>query len=126
MNSTLKEHWGCLTMILLFIGFIIFLFFVNNHHDNKQPEPTLGKYIYLDINETLHARRHCPAIGKQAGELGSSDRTVTRIPVEKLTFSMLDYCCSRCVSDASYERFQEIIQANDTSLTPPSRRKYYE
>lgn len=97
-------------MILLFIGFIIFLFFVNNHHDNKQPEPTLGKYIYLDINETLHVRRHCPAIGKQAGELGSADRTVTRISIDEVDVSMLDYTCSRCVNDEIYEQLLKMVQ----------------
>ena len=109
MNFTLKEYWGCLTMILLFIGFVFFLF-ISNNQEKKQENPALGKYVYLDTNETLHVRRHCTAIGKQAGELGSADRSVTRISIDEVDISMLDYTCSRCVNDEIYEQLLKMVQ----------------
>lgn len=75
--------------------------------DNNQ-KVTVGEYVYLDIKETLHVKRHCSAIGKQTGELGGADRTVTRIPTEDVTTSMLEYTCSRCVSDSIYDYLLKI------------------
>lgn len=109
-------------MIVLFCGIIAFLFFTNNKSDEKQTEPVVGKYLYIDTNETLHVRRYCPAIGKQVGELGGVNRAVSRIPVNSITNSMLDYSCSRCVNDDIYEELRTKALANDETLIPPSRR----
>lgn len=73
-----------------------------------QATASVKKYVYLDENNTLHVRRYCTAIGKETGELGSADRTVTRVLREKVTASMLDYTCSRCVDDSIYEELKKI------------------
>lgn len=110
MIKFIKEWAGCLIPIIFFIGFIVFLFYSNNKHDKEKTEPAIGKYVYIDTDETLHVRRRCYAIGKQKGELGGTNRSVTRIPVEDVTISMLDYSCSRCVSDELYEQLEKIIR----------------
>lgn len=115
------DKWGCLLVFLLFICFVIFLFVMNNRK-KEHDKPVLGKYLYIDINETLHALRHCPAIGKQPNGLGSVDRAVTRITPEMVDLHMLDFSCSRCISDRIYEELRNRAIDNDTSLTPPSRR----
>lgn len=108
--AVLRDYSGCLAMIVLFIGFIAFLFVFNNKENKQYNETIIGKYVYLDTNETLHAHRHCTAIGKQAGELGSADRSVTRISIDEVDISMLDYTCSRCVNDETYEQLLKMVQ----------------
>ena len=110
MIKFIKEWAGCLVPLVLFIGFIAFLFYFNGKGDSDKEKPAIGKYVYMDTNETIHIRRHCPAIGKQPGELGGAERAVTRIPVEEVSISMLDYSCSRCVSDELYEQLEKIIR----------------
>jgi hypothetical protein len=112
-----KEYLGCIVPILLFIGFIAYLYTGANRatktNKNDQPKSQVGKYLYLDINNTLHVRIYCSAIGKQIGEIGAVDRAVTRIPAESVTHEMLDYSCSKCVSDESYEELKIIADANN-------------
>lgn len=111
VTKTLKEYSGCLVPLVLFIGFIVFLFYFNGKGDSDKEKPVIGKYVYMDTNETIHIRRHCPAIGKQPSELGGAERAVTRIPVEAVSISMLDYSCSRCISDEAYEELERIIRS---------------
>lgn len=112
MNKTIKEYAGCVIPAILFICFIAYLFYMNNDGD-KQQKPTVGKYLYVDVNETIHLRRNCRAIGSQTGENGEADRTVTRIPVSEVTTSMLDCSCSRCISDEAYDELMAIIYDNE-------------
>ena len=109
MKNSIKEYAGCIIPLTLFIGFIAFLFYTNNKNTEKaEVKSKIGKYAYVDVNETIHLLRYCPAIGKQPGELGGAERTVTRIPIENVTLQMLDYSCSRCVSDDDYERLVQM------------------
>ena len=123
MVKEIKDFSGCLILLVIFVGFMVFLYYANSKNNKDNSDKTIGKYVYLDINETLHVHRHCAAIGNQPGNLGRAERTVTRIPVEHIDMSMLDLSCSRYVSDEVYEKLKEIIMQKDTSLTPPSRRR---
>ncbi|MBQ7462466.1 MAG: hypothetical protein IJS63_09490 [Bacteroidaceae bacterium] len=109
MSEKIKEYWGCLLPLVLFICFIVFLFYSNNKNNKRQEDETIGRYVYIDVNGTLHVRRYCIAIGKDEGELNGADRTITRLPTNEITHSMLDYSCSRCISDETYEKLIEII-----------------
>ena len=84
----------------------------NNQKTEKTAETAVSanKYVYMDESGTLHTRLHCVAIGKEPGEFGGADRSVTRYLKENITASMLDYTCSRCVNDSMYEKLKEIAK----------------
>jgi len=99
--------------LLLFIGFIVYLFLKSNQNndDSQQADiqvSMIDKYVYLDVKNTLHINSKCWAIGGIHGELGSSNISVTRVPVDELTTSMLEYTCSRCVNDSIYDYLLKI------------------
>lgn len=111
--SKIKEYLGCLIPIVLAIGLCLFLFLSNSgdkkngrdseaKQEQKQTHP-IYDYVYIDTNETLHINLNCRAIGKEPGDLGGAIRAVSRVPIENVTSDMLDYSCSKCVTDEIYE-----------------------
>lgn len=91
----------------------MFLFYSNNKDKSETSKKTsLEKYVYIDTESTLHLSRYCSAIGKQPGELGNTERAVTRVLVNDVTKQMIKYTCSRCVSDEDYEQLKEIASQN--------------
>lgn len=94
---------------LYILTFSLFLS-CNNNQPKEQEPSSRGKYVYMDESGTLHTRLHCVAIGKEPGEFGGADRSVTRYLKEDITASMLDYTCSRCVNDSMYEKLKEIAK----------------
>lgn len=106
---SIKEYAGCIIPLLLIIGLIVYLFYSNNQKNEDSQKSVVGKYVYLDTENTLHVRRNCHAIGKQPGELGSTDRTVSRVEIEDVTSDMIEYTCSRCVTDEIYEELKDFV-----------------
>ena len=97
-------------MVLLFIGFIYIVSKAGNKDKEEDSETKTEKYFYVDANETMHLRLHCPAIGGEPGEQVIVDRSVKRIPIGEISRTYLEYPCSRCVSDKNYEKLLKILQ----------------
>lgn len=96
------------------IAFLLLLSACSNNEQKteevQKAAAPANKYVYIDENGTLHVRLRCVAIGKELGEIGGVDRSVTRCLKDSITAPMLDYTCSRCVDDSIYEQLKEIAK----------------
>ena len=70
----------------------------------EQSDGSIGKYVYIDKDSTLHVTRKCTKfILDDAKDFG-----IKRIPGENIPPEYLDKCCSYCVSDEAYELLESM------------------
>lgn len=74
----------------------------NVSQENNEAERRLGKYVYIDRNDCLHANRKCSLLC----HYGEGDKKVVGmlfVNVKQLDSAYFRYYCPRCVTEKIYE-----------------------
>lgn len=77
----------------------------------------LGKYVYVDDNNTVHVNPHCYRLIRGKDDKGHD--IYAKHPIDTLEFVITDKeyfrVCTRCVEDSIYERLVEISNRNQSN-----------
>lgn len=112
MREKFKEWSGCLFFIVLLIAFIAFIFISKDKSKKPKTEETVGKYVYIDLNNTLHARNTCISIGNKDLENPLGNKGVTRLRSKEVDDDLLLNTCARCVTDEIYDKLERNAKRN--------------
>lgn len=78
---------------------------------NNQPTETIGKYVYIDIDDNLHADRNCKHIADDHGA-----KPVRFCPTNTLSSDDFIQVCSQCVTDSLYEQIQQQLKISENRV----------
>ena len=88
--------------IVIIASLVVFLY------ASCDKKPKLGKYVYIDRSNTLHTDSKCDAIFCIKGAY-----PVNFIPIERVSTEDWNNTCSKCVSDAMYDKIVQNAEIND-------------
>ena len=91
------------------IVFIATMQIACSHEKEDKPTPSLGKYVYIDDENILHAKSKCMLGMKTTDENGlRSYKSIEFLDTAEVTTTHLKSCCSWCVTDERYEQLKLI------------------
>jgi len=100
----LNENIGCISFvsILIVITIVSYAYYFSSRKEKPKQKEIVSKYLYIDKNGILHNTSSCVNI------ILSEDKDlvfggVKRIDRNNIPDSLLDNCCTYCISDSVFE-----------------------